>query len=207
MRRRPLLHRAAIERAQHPRSDRRGCTHAGFTLVEMVVVFSLLAAFLTVAIVLLGLLLRTDTAGHDAVADQLAVARLSRQFRADAHAAASVAAAAESPRVLEMKLADGRLVAWSAGGGDVRRTVQHDGRTVSRETYRIIDGATAFSVAPEAGWTALTVQRPRRRPVEGGAGDVGGAMDELRIQAAVGIDLAQSSVVTEAPAAASGEAR
>ena len=82
----------------------------GFTLFEMVLVISSVAAMLALAGGLLHLLLRLDRAGRLQINDASMMARLSRQFRDDVHGAAKATpgVAAKSKRRGTLSLATTR---------------------------------------------------------------------------------------------------
>lgn len=127
----------------------------GFTIVEVVGAMGVAAVLLTVLSILLHRLMGANAALRADVADQQQFAALTRQFRDDAHAAASVrpaaavgakpAAAANGPgeqpaapastNTWQFDLPDGQTAVYDFYPGEiVRRLLDHD-RPVARETY------------------------------------------------------------------------
>lgn len=166
------------------RSSRRGVS-----LIELAIAISTLAALLSFGTVLLGLLFRADHVGQDALAEQLTNARLSRQFRADVHAARAVVVADDNPGALQLALDDGRRVTWLAEASGVQRVVLRDDVEVARESFSLPAGATTFVHRGESGVVSLRRRGGRPVVVEHPAAGVPTAVDVLTIEAAAGIDL------------------
>jgi len=164
-------------------------SRAGMSLIEVVVVISTLAALMSFATVLLGLLFRADHAGHDALAVQLSITRLSRQFRDDAHSALNVDVASVNPGAVELTLDDGQRVSWIASEAAITRTARQDDAVVARDAYVLSEGITTFSIT-DAG-SLIRLQHRGRNPevLESAPVSVATPSDVLTIDAAIGIDL------------------
>jgi prepilin-type N-terminal cleavage/methylation domain-containing protein len=165
---------------------------AGISLIELMVVISILAALLSFATVLLGLLLRADHAGHDAMARQLAITHLSRQLRADAHAATSANVPQDNPGALELTLDDGRSVSWKSSEGTVSRFDRRGDAVVSREAYVLPEGVTTFSIAAENHIVRLKHSGLPPPVLENSAETMARPSNVLTIDAAIGISVTSS---------------
>ncbi|MBL8849426.1 MAG: hypothetical protein JNG89_07070 [Planctomycetaceae bacterium] len=172
------------------------------SLIEMVTVFSVLAMLMSFGVVLIGLLLRSDTAGHEAVAFQLSIERLARQFRADAHLAHSAALQGDHGHALQLELNNNSHVLWTVSGPVVQRELQRDDSRVTYEAYRVPEGETVLSVDAAGG----CIQLHRRQPFASLTDDTTDARPkpqlELQIVAALGIGLVKTpdAAIVEPPA-------
>jgi Tfp pilus assembly protein FimT len=162
---------------------------AGITLIELVVVISTLAVLMSFATVLMGLLFRADHAGQDALAGQLSIARLGRQFRADAHETLTVETAQDNTGALELTLKDGRRVNWTAAGGAVTRIARRNDAVLTRESYALPEGTATFSVSESGGLIHLQFTGPPPEVLENSAVRTPSPPDVLTINAAVGIEI------------------
>jgi len=112
----------------------------GYTLVELVVVISLLSILTGVAAVLLTSVL--SHIGRQRSDDQAAVVvrRLAADFRRDAHAALAARVEdlpANPAGKLTFTSADGDAITYSAVTGGVERIAMTDQKTAHRELYRL----------------------------------------------------------------------
>lgn len=189
-----------VTRRVHESTGRSCGARAGFTLIEMMVVISTTAALMSFATVLLALLFRADHAGHDAMAQQLAIAHLSRQFRADAHVATSAQVAQDNPGALELSLDDGRTVGWTSSEGTVSRFDRRGDAVVSRESYVLSEGVTVFSIADEGNIVRLRHSGVPPAVLENSAQSMAPPSDVLTIEAAIGISIPGGSGTVTADA-------
>jgi prepilin-type N-terminal cleavage/methylation domain-containing protein len=158
---------------------------SGYTLVELMVVIAMLAVFMMIAIVLLGLLLRADAVGHDSLAAQLTTSRLSRQFRDDAHSAIAVSGAESHDSVTFAGTLEERIV-WSAQAGRLTRTRYRSDTVTARESYRLHDSAR-FLIRDGGRLVELRAEQPLSTVVETSSVNVRPAQRETVIQAVVGL--------------------
>ena len=165
--------------------DRR-MSRRGMTLIEIVVVISILGALMSLGVVLLGLMLRADNAGSEALATQLSVSRLERQFRADAHDADAVAADDDAQR-LELRQSDGRHIDWSISEAGIARQASDGASITMRDEYRLPDGETRFTVGSSGRLVELRHRYGLATLTETPADDTVAPAHEWLIQAAVGI--------------------
>jgi type II secretory pathway component PulJ len=108
----------------------------GFALIECLVLITVMATLLGLCAGTIHLLLQLDRSGRDASEQAADLARLARDFRADAHAAARVDPPGRS--ALNVVLSDGgwRTVEYAVRPGDILRTVRDGDEIGRRETYR-----------------------------------------------------------------------
>lgn len=174
--------------------QRRG----GYTLFEMMAVFAMLAAFLAASIVLLGLLLRAESSGYEAVASQQTLARLSRQLRSDAHSARSASAAAEPAGAIVLQGEADASVLWSAQGDTVQRVVRRGGSPAGRDSFQIPEGAVQLTIAADGAVIELRGRRPRSRLISVPDAAPEQHAQQIVIQAAVGITAEVAASRTQA---------
>ncbi len=157
----------------------------GYALIELLVLITVVAVILGLCGGLIHLLMKLDRgvrAGSDQAAD---MARLARDFRADAHAATpSDQPDARTPGRLALGLAAGRSVEYLARAADILRTVREGDKVRRRETYRRpARSAVRFDLTREGStaFVSLILDRPA-------GGPDGPADRDLRIDAALGKD-------------------
>jgi prepilin-type N-terminal cleavage/methylation domain-containing protein len=113
---------------------------SGFTLLEMVIVISILAVILPMAGSTLFFLMRAQSQSADALRDAMAITQLSHAFRTDVHAARSARPAqnSQADQAVILELDGDRLIEYRAEANDsVSRTVRR-GETVERsERFRV----------------------------------------------------------------------
>lgn len=161
----------------------------GLSLFELVIVISMLAVLMSFGTVLLGLLLRADSVGQEALAGQLAISRLSRQFRSDLHVARDVLPAVDGDAgSLVVTLDDGRRVTWSVEDATVQRSVVSDATEIARDSYMLPEGDATFVRDDAAGVIALRHAGRRPPVVEHGAAGAAAPPEVLVIEAAVGTE-------------------
>ena len=84
----------------------------GFTLIEMVVVMTAVAAILAATVVLMHFVLQMDTEVRQRTHTVATVGRLAEQFRRDVHQARGEPVIAADHRAAELRLPGGRIVKW-----------------------------------------------------------------------------------------------
>jgi len=162
----------------------------GFTLIELIVALSLLAAILPLAGGTVYLLLRAQTASADSLVDAMTLSRFARTFRADVHAAQSAHVDGDGSRLDEQavfKLDPPRTISYAGEPtGAIVRTVRNGRSIERREEFRLAGTRTRFEVAAD-GRTVAAVHKPRALTVSGGA-VVTATTSTIRIEAVVGRD-------------------
>jgi len=162
------------------------------------VVISTTAALMSFATVLLGLLFRADSAGHDAMGRQQAIAHLGRQLRADVHAATTATVTPENTGALELNLDDGRSVSWTSSAGTVSRIARRGDSSVSRESYVLPEGEIVFSIAGESSIVRFRHSAVPPAVLENSAETMAKPSDIVTIDAAIGISIPVTPNVEEA---------
>lgn len=164
----------------------------GYSLIEMMVVMTIMSAVLSIGVTGLVRLFRVQSSEVQALSEAAVWRRLSRDFRADVHLA-STATCATAER-LELATATG-LIVWSVEGDTLRRVLQPavegEAAAESVEAYRIPDGGFALSLSPAQGdrsvIASVVIKRsgdPHTRPTFG------------RIEAVVGMNLRYRQAAT-----------
>lgn len=114
------------------RSDRR----RGYSLIECIVLISVLSALIGLSAGTIQLLLKLDRAGRAASEEAVALARLARDFRDDAHEAPPVDPPGRSTDRVVLTLSESKTVEYTIRPGDVLRTVRQGEKVLRHETYR-----------------------------------------------------------------------
>jgi len=173
-------------RPTRPR-DRRG-----YTLVELLLVITVVGVLSATGAVLIGLLMSAESRGTGEIVVQTTFARLGRQLRADVHGAASADVADVGDMEggqLNLTGVDGRNVRYIAATGLVTREVDSGADQHSREEYLLPDGNSRFVIDNEPGIVRLEHQRPGAAEAETG---VEGLQDvplrKMEIEAALNLD-------------------
>lgn len=110
----------------------------GYTLIEMLVVVTVSAVLMGVAVQVLYLLARLERGGRESVGRATIVARLADQFRSDVHAALrSMPAAGAEKSQWRFALAGDSAVAYRALPGEVERREQVAGKPARQESYAL----------------------------------------------------------------------
>ena len=142
-------------------ANRIGTRRRGFSLVELLVVMTGVAAALGLCIGLIHMLTRLDRASRAHLAETSALARLADQFRADVRASdADQFKTLEKSSVegLDLALGGDRAVRDNARAGGVERIERRGDAVERRETYRLPGkGAPRLEVRCEEGdvWARL----------------------------------------------------
>jgi len=126
----------------------------GYSLVEMIVVISIGSVLATLAVTLLGTLLRASGTLNEQIHGIATVRRMAEQFRDDAHAALRVEnlpKEGENPVVgLRFQLAPGRTVTYEFPPKVVERTERIDDAVHARETFFLPPGTNASAAVSTA---------------------------------------------------------
>lgn len=158
-----------------PANKSRRPTRNGVSLAEMMVVMTIMTAVLTVGMNGLFRLFRAQASEVQALSEASVWRRLSRDFRADVHSAAT-ATTPESNR-LELATVSG-LIVWSSQDGVLKRQVQPavEGKVPpdAVEHYRVPDAEFTLGLTlPEDGQpgiASVVIERagdPHTRPTSG----------------------------------------
>ncbi len=141
----------------------RGSDRCGYTLIEMMLVITVIGALSVMGAVLIGLLMSAESRSTEGAVVQSTLSRLGRQLRADAHAAVSadVAAASDVENArLNLKLADGRSIRYVASEGQIVREVDRESERPAREAFLLPEGTSRFVVKPRERLVRLEHLRP-----------------------------------------------
>lgn len=173
-------------------------THAsGFTLLEMAIAFSLTSVLLSLGVVLLGLFMRADSAGHEALGRQLSISRLERQFREDAHQALAVTGS-DDGRAVEFRLGEHRRAVWSVRDTGVERAVHEGESRRGREEFQVTDAEASFSSEPDGQSIELRFVDRRIAPLETPSAASSSPPPTWRIQAVIGLTAGPAVAVKNA---------
>jgi prepilin-type N-terminal cleavage/methylation domain-containing protein len=117
-----------------------GSARSGFTLLEVLIVLSAVAALLGLCAVSIQLLFRLSADSQSRLTAAMAIDRLARQLRADVHGceAARLATnekAAAQPPDLRLSIEPGHEVTYRPTAESVVRTESQAGKTTRREEY------------------------------------------------------------------------
>ena len=123
-----------------PRFGARRSTRRGFTLLEVLIVVTGVAALLGVCAVSIQLLLRLSADSQSRLAAAMAIDRLARQLRADVHGCetAQLAGDDKTPELapsLRLSIEPGHEVTYSPRGESVLRTESRAGKAVRHEEF------------------------------------------------------------------------
>jgi prepilin-type N-terminal cleavage/methylation domain-containing protein len=109
---------------------------AGYALIELLVVLTVTAIILTLSAGMIHLLLKLERSSRTASERANDLARLGRDFRADAHASAPVESIRFADHGVTLTLDGGRTVEYQVREGDILRTVREGDKVRRFETYR-----------------------------------------------------------------------
>jgi hypothetical protein len=107
----------------------------GYSLIECLVLITVMSLLIGLSAGTIQLLLRLDRAGRTASEEAVALGRLARDFRDDAHQAAPVDPPGRSPDRIVLSLGDSKSVEYAIRPVDVLRTVRSGEKVLRRETY------------------------------------------------------------------------
>jgi prepilin-type N-terminal cleavage/methylation domain-containing protein len=134
----------------------------GYALVELLVVMTVMAVLLTLAAGMIHLLMKLDRSGRAAFDESADLIRLSRDFRADAHASKPNPVQVADERLL-LTLEGGRTVEYLARPREILRTLHEGEKVRSYETYRRPARSTVkFRIdgTSPTPFLSLTIDRP-----------------------------------------------
>jgi hypothetical protein len=135
----------------------------GYALVELLVVMTVTALMLTLCAGMIHLLLKLDRTGRTASEQAVDLARLARDFRADAHASTKFDRPGIEADRLILEVDAGRTVEYQIRPADVLRTVREGEKVKRYETYRRPARTKArFDIDPEGPrrFAVLSIDRP-----------------------------------------------
>ncbi len=138
----------------------------GFTLVELLVVISLLAVILPMAGGTVFFLLRAQSQSADALRDGMSITQFSHVFRSDVHAARSARALSPSARVggIVLDLEGSRVIEYRAEPDDFISRIVRRGEIVERrERFRVGPVHPKFAIAPAPEREIAVTISPRMR--------------------------------------------
>lgn len=164
----------------------------GFTLMEMVVVMAMLAMILMISSQILLNMWRTNAVLREQRLAAYNVARLSRQIREDAHAAADVVAGDNCEFASQE-----RRVIYSAGLAHIARVEYRHDKVVARETFAVASqSSVSFRQREVAGRVFIQLEiKPNAMAVPGPVMPA----EPLRIESLVGLRQLPSDVSEAKP--------
>jgi prepilin-type N-terminal cleavage/methylation domain-containing protein len=172
----------------------------GFTLVELLVVISVLAIILPMAGGTVFFLLRAQSRSAETLRDAMAITQLSHSFRDDVHAARAARTPADAAGCL-LEMDDSHTIVYHAeANGFVSRIVRRGEAVERREQFRIGAARPTFALS-EAGREVAVTIAPRTRS-SALADDATTSRAGIRIAAVVGRN---SSVGAPTPRATPGQ--
>ena len=126
-------------------------TRQGKTIIELLVVITVLGAMITPMGRLLHTMMRSEREGAHALAAGASGSRLAREFRSDVHAAREMdlLASEDGPGDLKLIHSDERVVTYVPGDGRIRRIVTRGDKTLSRDSFRLSPGTSHFEILSE----------------------------------------------------------
>jgi prepilin-type N-terminal cleavage/methylation domain-containing protein len=138
---------------------------SGFTLVELLVVISILAVVLPMAGGTIFFLLRAQSQSAEGLRDAMAITQLSHTFRSDVHAARAARMPADATGC-ELELEDSRMIVYRAEPiGFVSRIVRRGAVVERREQFRIGATRSKFTLAEFGREVAVTITPKTRSSV------------------------------------------
>lgn len=130
----------------------------GQSLIELLVIITLVSGALGLAATTLTALIRTEARLRRDREERLSMSRLAELWRADAHAAV----ACRADQVLQFTLADGRHVRYSLEGTRIRREVRRGDQVVHRDSFAVAKQAAAtlaVQTRHDREFAQLTIER------------------------------------------------
>jgi prepilin-type N-terminal cleavage/methylation domain-containing protein len=156
----------------------------GFTLVELLVVISVLAIILPIAGGTVFFLLRAQSQSAEGLRDAMAITQLSHTFRSDVHAA-RIARTPANADGCELELDNSRSIAYRAEpNGFVSRIVRRGEVVERREQFRIGAAQPKFALSEAGREVGVTIAPRSRSSVP--ANDATRLLSGIRIAAIVG---------------------
>jgi prepilin-type N-terminal cleavage/methylation domain-containing protein len=165
---------------------------SGYTLIEMLLVITVLGVLSAMGAVLIGLLMSAESRGTEGIVVQTTFSRLGRQLRADVHAAESADVVAVGEVVdgrLNLQLEDGGSVHYIAEEGQIVREFERGNDDKLREEYLFPEGTSRFVADGAAGVVRLEHLRPYATETETGVEGLQRVpLRLMQIEAALGLD-------------------
>ena len=124
----------------------------GWTLLEMMVVITLMSLLLSASAVLMTAALRSQGSLWSEIQQQSARSRLAIQFRADAHSASSIQVV--SPKVCDFVLSEIDQVHYEIKAGSLRRELRLKEEILERASFSL-EGLNASFTLDESGQRPL----------------------------------------------------
>ena len=109
---------------------------SGYALIELLVVLTISAVMLTLSAGMIHLLLKLDRSGRTASEESADLARLARDFRADAHGSTKSGPIEASAGRMVLKVDADRTVEYQVRPRDILRTAREGEKVRRSETYR-----------------------------------------------------------------------
>ena len=157
----------------------------GYTLVETLVVITLVGSLLGTVTLTLGVMYRADRNLREGVEQQRALEQFTARFRSDAHQALSAslskpAEAGAPARQLALKSSGDQTIQYTLRPRDVDRVVRRGESIVHRETYGLTATGALWQIRDDRKPTMVSVSFTQ--PAPGGAQP---SADTVRIDAVV----------------------
>ena len=125
---------------------------SGKSLIELVVVISVMSVVMLIAVRTLTQLMRADASGGKSLVAGTSLARLAHQFRRDVHAAEQARLITPednaAPR-LQLFLPENTIAEYRPFAEKILRTVRRGEETTSRETFHLSRGENRFEISEQ----------------------------------------------------------
>ena len=125
---------------------------SGKSLIELILVMSVMSMLMLIAVRTITLLMRADAAGGKSLVAGTSLARLAHQFRRDVHAAGDARLVTPeengTPR-LQLSLPENRIAEYRPFAENILRTIRRGEETTSRETFHLSCGENRFEISEE----------------------------------------------------------
>ncbi len=146
-------------------SHRNKKSRRGISLTELMVLMSATTMILSMSAVLLHRVMRVQVDSRAFADVERSAARLSRQFRQDAHRATTVtveSAKLKSNVLVELQLPMNETIEYSRANGNILRTDSRSGKVASREEFAFQPTCkVSVTNAPTPNFVVLSVTAPR----------------------------------------------
>lgn len=137
---------------------------AGYSLVEMLVVMSMLAAIMGLVGTVFHRLFASDQLAMRRALLERSTSRLSDRFRQDVHSATDhrlITPEKDDPDVLELLASpEGFTVKYSVAVGSVRRDVFDKERRIGFDRFLLPESTASFAAGADSAWIVLAIERP-----------------------------------------------
>ena len=125
---------------------------SGKTLIEMIVVISVMSMVMMIAVRTITQLMRADASGGKSLVAGTSLARLAHQFRRDVHTAGEARLVTPeenaAPR-LQLFLLENTIVEYHPFAEKILRTIRRGEQTTSKETFQLSRGENRFEISEE----------------------------------------------------------